>query len=362
MKLFDLIGQNQYARTLRNNSKHRTGSKNARARISAEALEPRHLLAADPVITEFQAVNVSTLVDEDGDNSDWIEIHNPDTSPIQLDGWYLTDDSSDLAKWRFPQGVQIDAGGYLLVYASGKNRTDAGAALHTNFKLAGRGEFLGIVKPDGETATQSFDPYPEQIEDGSFGLAPGREVTQLIGKGSQASAFIPTDDSLGSDWIATGFSDASWASGNSAVGYETLEPGFEVTDTFDGQLSAEWTIDNPGPGAVFSFEGRLAMSVAESADGIVAESTDRGLAPMVIRDTPKYPATGEPASTWEAITSITQQSTNRGKVGFAILDGTTNLPILKFQYRQRTYFQIDANESRVDRFRESSENEYSLRL
>ena len=34
-----------------------------------------------PVITEFLAANSSGLADEDGDFSDWIEIHNPDSAP-----------------------------------------------------------------------------------------------------------------------------------------------------------------------------------------------------------------------------------------------------------------------------------------
>src|SRR5438876_7130768 len=48
--------------------------------------------AADNVfISEFMAVNDSTLADEDGDFSDWIEIHNGGTNSINLDGWFLTD-------------------------------------------------------------------------------------------------------------------------------------------------------------------------------------------------------------------------------------------------------------------------------
>ena len=35
-------------------------------------------LNATPVISEFMADNDTVLADEDGDFSDWIEIHNPD--------------------------------------------------------------------------------------------------------------------------------------------------------------------------------------------------------------------------------------------------------------------------------------------
>ena len=40
---------------------------------SIQALEPRVVLNADPTISEFQAINSSTLRDEDGDFEDWIE-------------------------------------------------------------------------------------------------------------------------------------------------------------------------------------------------------------------------------------------------------------------------------------------------
>ena len=39
-----------------------------------EALEGRLFLAAGPVISEFMASNSNSLVDDEGDNSDWIEI------------------------------------------------------------------------------------------------------------------------------------------------------------------------------------------------------------------------------------------------------------------------------------------------
>ena len=126
-----------------------------RHRPDLERLEPRTLLAADPMISEFQAINTSTIQDDDGDFSDWIELRNPDVEEINLDGWYLTDDATELDKWKLP-AVKLTGGQELLVFASGKDRDDPGGTLHTNFRLAGDGEFLGLVKPDGVTIAQDF--------------------------------------------------------------------------------------------------------------------------------------------------------------------------------------------------------------
>ncbi|MEM7537693.1 MAG: chitobiase/beta-hexosaminidase C-terminal domain-containing protein [Chloroflexota bacterium] len=121
------------------------------------------------VINEFMASNSNTLNDEDGDSSDWIELRNPSPLVVNMDGWYLTDDPTDLTKWTFPS-TQIAGNDYFIVFASNKNRAQPGAELHTNFKLSSGGDYLALVKPDGVTIVSEFAPtYPEQYSDISFG-------------------------------------------------------------------------------------------------------------------------------------------------------------------------------------------------
>ncbi len=125
---------------------------------------------ANPVISEFMASNSRTLADEDGTYSDWIEIHNPTAAALDLGGWYLTDNAGMLTKWKFP-AVTVPAGGYLVVFASGKDRTVRPTALHTNFALSASGEYLALVQPDGVTVAHEFAPaYPAQTADVSYGL------------------------------------------------------------------------------------------------------------------------------------------------------------------------------------------------
>ena len=134
------------------------------------ALAPAMTCFGAPLITEFMAANVSTLADEDGEFSDWIEIQNPDTTPISLAGYHLTDDAANLDKWTFP-AVTLNPGAYLVVFASGKNRLDPAGRLHTDFQLSAEGEYLALVAPDGVTVLSAFAPfYPPQFENVSFGL------------------------------------------------------------------------------------------------------------------------------------------------------------------------------------------------
>ena len=138
---------------------------------AAAALAAAGGLRAEPVISEFLASNRTGILDEDGDHSDWIELRNPDPAPASLKGWYLTDSATNKIKWPFPD-VSIPAGGYLVVFASGKDRRDPAARLHTNFSLDADGDYLALVRADGSSAATEFLPkFPKQQPNVSYGPA-----------------------------------------------------------------------------------------------------------------------------------------------------------------------------------------------
>ncbi len=56
-------------------------------------------------------VNIHTdLPDED-----WIELYNTTGSPVDVGGWFLSDNTVDLMKYQFPPATMIPAGGYLVI-------------------------------------------------------------------------------------------------------------------------------------------------------------------------------------------------------------------------------------------------------
>ena len=91
----------------------------------ALSFSPRGVVAQDVVLSEFVASNGGGFWDEDGDNSDWIELHNSGSTAVDLDGWSLTDDGGDPAKWPLPSLV-LSPDAYLVVFASGKDRRTVG--------------------------------------------------------------------------------------------------------------------------------------------------------------------------------------------------------------------------------------------
>ena len=82
-----------------------------------------HSFAQELVINEVMASNSMTISDEDGDTSDWIELFNTGNDPIDLAGFQLADSNAVDNPWIFPE-MQINAGEYLLIYASDKDRRE----------------------------------------------------------------------------------------------------------------------------------------------------------------------------------------------------------------------------------------------
>ena len=200
---------------------------------------------AELYITEFMAINGSTLKDEDGDTSDWIEIFNSGSEKINLGGYALTNDATSLKKWTIPP-IELDGSSFLLVFASEKNRRVSGSELHTNFKIASE-DYLALVAPDGSTVITEFgsaaNPLPPQIEDTSYGLMQNGNRTSavLIASAPSGRALVPANRSLEETWQKLAFNDNSWISITAGVGYDestTYDPEYGPGGDLDNNLNS----------------------------------------------------------------------------------------------------------------------------
>ncbi len=191
-------------------------------------------------ISEFMADNADSLRDEDGDYSDWVELHNPDPAPVNLLGWRLTDNAAQPNKWVFP-ALTLPSGGRAVIFASNKNRRDAARELHTNFQLSKNGEYLGLLRPDGAVEQEFAPAFPPQFEDVSYGAGIVSSDTVAVrgyqqGVAGETGAAcrwrVPTantnDITIGglpnptaaNVWTGPEFDDSTWSVGNTGVGYD----------------------------------------------------------------------------------------------------------------------------------------------
>ncbi len=99
------------------------------------------LKTGDIVINEIMSSNTNSIADENGEYDDWIELYNTTNQDINLFGYSITDDNSNLDKWSFSDTI-IKANDYLIIWAD-ENSNDEG--LHSNFKLSKSGEFIAFT-------------------------------------------------------------------------------------------------------------------------------------------------------------------------------------------------------------------------
>jgi hypothetical protein len=197
------------------------------------------------LISEFMAANNSVARDADGDFSDWIEIYNPGRAPVSLAGWCLSDDPLDLTKWRFPD-VTIAGQGFVVVFASGKNRTDPQGELHLNFSLDREGEYLALIRPDGTTKATEFAPgFPRQLSDISYGVSMSNQTQIFVPPTADARMLLPANDQLGLTWTQPAFNHSTWTPVTLGIGYDRPQPGQtnEVIEPDDVKCLARAELD-----------------------------------------------------------------------------------------------------------------------
>ncbi|MBQ6375170.1 MAG: lamin tail domain-containing protein [Clostridia bacterium] len=240
------------------------GSDYSYARTLTPDYDPQGLM-----ISEIMPVNHSTLKDEDGDFSDWLELYNGTGAPVDLNGYALSDDDANHLKWRFPSRV-MQPGEYLVVFASGKDRSDPDGELHANFRLSGKGEAIRLYDPKSNAlsyvqySSVSADISLSRQSDGGITQAldpsPGAENTEF---GMRTVAAVPWDNPTGIfiNEVLASNSGTDWIEIANTSGSAVDLSGMGLSD--DPSHPRKWQFPN---GAQIGAGGYLVVALAGNAE------------------------------------------------------------------------------------------------
>jgi hypothetical protein len=145
----------------------------------------------DPIIINEINYNSS----DEFNPEDWLELYNPGSGPVDLEGWMLQDDDSTHA-FIFPQGTLIEPNGYLVLCYDTSMFTplfpEAGPILgNLGFGLSGGGEVIRLFDFSGllidSVMYDDEEPWPWEPD----GFGPTLELIDP-----------ELDNSLAENWLA----------------------------------------------------------------------------------------------------------------------------------------------------------------
>ncbi len=135
--------------------------------------------AQEVVINEVMPANSATIQDEDEEFSDWIELFNAGTDPVQLQHYGLSDIDSTFPKWTFPEMV-LDPDDFIVVFASGKDRTEPSLYWQTIIDWGDEWKYLvPTQEPPADWNTITFDDQNWDSGKSGFGYGDNDDSTLI---------------------------------------------------------------------------------------------------------------------------------------------------------------------------------------
>jgi len=207
-------------------------------------------------LNEIQPNNITGAADNAGDRDPWVEIYNGGTNTIDLNGWHLTDNFTNLTRWAFPAGAAIGPSQFLLVWLDGEPGETTANALHANFRIPPDSGSLALVFPfNAQPTVLDYVRYDLLSADRSLGFYPDgqpgpRQTLYLTTPGSTNNNAVPSLQIFINEWMAanTG-SFADPADGNFDDWLELFNPndfaadlaGYSLADSLTN-AAARWTM------------------------------------------------------------------------------------------------------------------------
>ncbi len=224
------------------NDDHFIGIEQTRA---ADASEPLRL-------NEVLFRNIYSVIDQYGDNSDFVEFLNCGAEAVHLSEYWLSDDFFEPLKWNCPD-VVLEPGEYRLIFLSGRESVET--ELHAPFSVSDSDS--GLMLYHAATRTVQMIPWISELpkntsvglgDDGSLRYykypTPGFENAASVDDVKKLGAF-PADDIYISEVSASGAS-GDWIELRNGSGSTCSLSGWFLTDDpekanrfpLDGELAS----------------------------------------------------------------------------------------------------------------------------
>jgi len=187
-------------------------------------------------INELQAVNLTGIVDSNGEREPWIELYNTSTNVVSLEGLFLTPTYTNYTNWAFPPGSSIGPTQFLVIFCDGEESETTNSEYHTSFRLPATGGSVALSRLH-TNAPQVLDyvNYAGLHDDRSYGSFPD-------GQPFDRQEFIYV--------TAGGTNDGRSAPATIFINEWMAQNSFTLADPADAQFEDWFELYNPSTNAV----------------------------------------------------------------------------------------------------------------
>lgn len=113
------------------------------------------------------SIVINELLAKSATTDSWFELYNPNSTSVSLLNYHISDDSTSLNKFKFPDTLNIPAQKYLILW---DNVHPANPGIHINYALKPAGGELVLTDPSGKTI--DYIKYEAQKTDTSLARLP----------------------------------------------------------------------------------------------------------------------------------------------------------------------------------------------
>ena len=133
-------------------------------------------------LNEVQPNNLTGPLDNATDRDPWLELYNSGPTNVDLSGYWLANNYTNLQQWQFPPGTVLTPGEFKVIWADGEPGETFGPHLHTSFRLGTAGGALALVRlVNGSPQITDYLNYPAVGPDLSYGDFPsGQPISRQV--------------------------------------------------------------------------------------------------------------------------------------------------------------------------------------
>lgn len=155
-------------------------------------------------LNEVEPNNLTGITNSAGQRTPWVEIYNPSTNTVSLNGLYLANNYTNVGQWAFPNNASIKAGQFLVVFVDGQIGLSTSNELHASFSIPNSTGSLALSRfSNSQWQVLDYVNYDNLLPNYSYGSYPDGQsfVRQIfvqptpggmnIGSGTPPPSFVP---------------------------------------------------------------------------------------------------------------------------------------------------------------------------